>query len=209
MIERLPAGTPRQEQLQDIARLRNSAGASPALRPGRGFIYDSITETIGDTPLLRLNRCPGGRVSRPRFWSNSNSSIEMQASRTVSGSTIDAMEASGVIRPQTAPAIQASRSWPRRGYRPILVTPDSMSIERHKMLTLLGAELMLTPATDAMKDAIARAEEIARTTGDTVIRQQFKNPANPRDSRAPRPRRSGRIWAGRRHICCRRRYRRA
>jgi cysteine synthase len=123
-------------------------------------------------------------------------------------STIDAMEASGVIRPQTAPAIQASRSWPRRGYRPILVTPDSMSIERHKMLTLLGAELMLTPATDAMKDAIARAEEIARTTGDTVIRQQFKNPANPRDSRAPRPRRSGRIWAGRRHICCRRRYRR-
>jgi hypothetical protein len=54
-----------------------------------------------------------------------------------------------------------------------------MSIERHKMLTLLGAELMLTPATDAMKDAIARAEEIARTTGDTVIRQQFKNPANP------------------------------
>jgi cysteine synthase len=106
-------------------------------------------------------------------------------------STIDAMEASGVIRPQTAPAIQASRSSPRRGYRPILVTPDSMSIERHKMLTLLGAELMLTPATDAMKDAIARAEEIARTTGDTVIRQQFKNPANPRDSRAPRPRRSG------------------
>jgi cysteine synthase A len=123
-------------------------------------------------------------------------------------STIDAMEASGVIRPQTAPAIQASRSWPRRGYRPILVTPDSMSIERHKMLTLLGAELMLTPATDAMKDAIARAEEIARITGDTVIRQQFKNPAYPRDSGAPRPRRSGRIWAGRRHICCRRRYRR-
>jgi cysteine synthase A len=55
------------------------------------------------------------------------------------------------------------------------------------MLTLLGAEL-LTPATDAMKDAIARAEEIARTTGDTGIRQQFKNPAEPRDSRAPRPR---------------------
>src|SRR6202011_4279649 len=66
-----------------------------------------------------------------------------------------------------------------RGYRLILVMPDSMSIERRKMLALLGAELVLTPAAQGMKGAIARAEELARAHKKPVIPQQFKNPANP------------------------------
>ena len=157
-------------------------------RPGRGRVYDSITETIGDTPIVRLNRLPQMRGVKASIlvkleFFNPIASVKDR----IGVSMIDAMEANGTISPKTVlieptsgnTGIALAFVAAARGYRLILVMPDSMSIERRKMLMLLGAELVLTPAADGMKGAIARAEEIARTTGDAVIPQQFKNPANP------------------------------
>src|SRR5690348_15692396 len=101
---------------------------------------------------------------------------------------IDALEASGRIRPGVNTLIEPTSGntgialafvAAARGYRLILVMPDSMSIERRKMLALLGAELELTPASVGMKGCIARAEELAREHKKSIIPQQFKNPANP------------------------------
>src|SRR5580658_7302512 len=161
--------------------------------PGRGQIYESITDTIGNTPLVRIDRIGKEKgvvarlVAKLEFF-NPIASVKDR----IGVSMIDAMEAQGAIRPDTvliepisgntgiAPAFVAAA----RGYRLILVMPDSMSIERRKMLALLGAELVLTPAAQGMKGAIARAEELAREHKSAIIPQQFKNPANPAIHRA-------------------------
>ena len=157
-------------------------------RPGRGRIFESITETIGDTPIVRLNRLPQMRniqaeiLAKLEFF-NPISSVKDR----IGVSMIEAMEADGTIGPDTVlieptsgnTGIALAFVAAARGYRLILVMPDSMSIERRKMLSLLGAELELTPAAQGMRGAIARAEDLARTTKGAVIPQQFKNPANP------------------------------
>jgi cysteine synthase len=178
----------RERTLQDIAKTPNADAAVCARAPGRGRIYESITETIGDTPIVRLGRMPQLKAVKADIlvkleFFNPLASVKDR----IGVSMIEAMEAGGAISPGTVlieptsgnTGIALAFVAAARGYRLILVMPDSMSIERRKMLALLGAEVVLTPAADGMKGAIARAEEIAHEIGDAVIPQQFKNPANP------------------------------
>ncbi len=163
-------------------------GAAPGHVPGRGRIYASITDTIGDTPIVRLNRLPQLKgiqatlLAKLEFF-NPIGSVKDR----IGVSMIDAMEAAGTIGPDTVlieptsgnTGIALAFVAAARGYRLILVMPDSMSIERRKMLALLGAELVLTPAAQGMRGAIAKAEELAGEHKSAVIPQQFRNPANP------------------------------
>ena len=170
------------------ATVTANAKDSASHRPGRGRVYGSITETIGDTPIVRLNRLPQSRgvkaviLAKLEFF-NPIASVKDR----IGVAMIDAMEAEGKITPDTVlieptsgnTGIGLAFAAAARGYRLILVMPDSMSIERRKMLALLGAELELTPAAVGMKGAIARAEELATQHKSAIIPQQFKNPANP------------------------------
>ena len=156
--------------------------------PGRGRVFDSIAQTIGDTPVVRLNRLPQMKgvkaniLAKLEFF-NPIGSVKDR----IGVSMIDALEASGEIGPDTVlieptsgnTGIALAFVAAARGYRLILVMPDSMSIERRKMLALLGAELVLTEAAQGMRGALAKAEELRDATPGAVIPQQFRNPANP------------------------------
>jgi cysteine synthase A len=162
--------------------------AASARIPGRGRVYDSITETIGDTPLVRLDRLPKERgveadiLLKLEFF-NPIASVKDR----IGVNMIEAMEASGAIRPGSTlieptsgnTGIALAFVAAARGYRLMLVMPETMSLERRKMLAFLGAELVLTPGPQGMKGAIAKAEELLRDIPDAVMPQQFKNPANP------------------------------
>jgi cysteine synthase A len=164
--------------------------ASAARRtPGRGRIYESITDTIGDTPLVRIDRIGKEKgvvarlLAKLEFF-NPISSVKDR----IGVAMIDALEAQGKITPGRGTLVEPTSGntgialafvAAARGYRLILVMPESMSIERRKMLALLGAELVLTPAAQGMKGAIAKANEIVAATPGAVIPQQFENPANP------------------------------
>ena len=158
-------------------------------KPGRGRIYDSITQTIGDTPLVRLNRLTKERgvkatlLAKLEFF-NPIASVKDR----IGVSMIDALEASGRISPDKTVLVEPTSGntgialafvAAARGYKLKLVMPESMSIERRKMVALLGAELVLTPAAQGMKGAIAKANEIVAETPGAIIPQQFENPANP------------------------------
>ncbi|PSC03885.1 cysteine synthase A [Alsobacter soli] len=156
--------------------------------PGRGRIYDSITQTIGDTPLVRLSRIAkekgvGANLLAKLEFFNPIASVKDR----IGVNMIDALEAAGAIRPGSTlieptsgnTGIALAFTAAARGYKLILVMPESMSIERRKMLALLGAQLELTPAPLGMKGAIARAEELKASIPGSVIPQQFSNPANP------------------------------
>jgi len=161
---------------------------APHHTPGRGRIYESITDTIGDTPLVKLNRLArekgaGATILAKLEFFNPISSVKDR----IGVNMIDALEEQGVIGPGATlieptsgnTGIALAFVAAARGYRLILVMPESMSIERRKMLALLGAQLELTPAPMGMKGAIARAEELKAEIPGAVIPQQFKNPANP------------------------------
>ncbi len=156
---------------------------------GRGKIYSSITETIGDTPLVRLDRLAGAKgvgarlVAKLEFF-NPIASVKDR----IGVAMIEAMEADGTIAPDRSVLVEPTSGntgialafvAAAKGYRLILVMPESMSIERRKMLKLLGAELELTEAAKGMKGAIARAEELIAGIPGAVMPQQFLNPANP------------------------------
>ncbi len=163
---------------------------SEQVRPvGRGRIYDSITATIGDTPLVRLNRLAAERgikanlLAKLEFF-NPISSVKDR----IGVAMVDALEAAGKIDPAKTVLVEPTSGntgialafvAAARGYKLVLVMPESMSIERRKMLALLGAELVLTPAAQGMKGAIAKAQEIVASTPGAIIPQQFENPANP------------------------------
>ena len=161
----------------------------PEHRPGRGRIYDSITDTIGDTPLVRLDRIaamkdvPAHLLAKLEFF-NPIGSVKDR----IGVAMIDALEAAGRIRPGVNTLIEPTSGntgialafvAAARGYRLILVMPETMSVERRKMLKLLGAELVLTEGARGMRGAIARADELLKEIPDAVIPQQFQNPANP------------------------------
>lgn len=166
---------------------------APAHIPGRGRIYNSITETIGDTPLVRLNRIADERgvkatiLAKLEFF-NPIASVKDR----IGVAMIDALEASGTIKPGATlieptsgnTGIALAFVAAAKGYRLILVMPETMSVERRKMLALLGAELELTPGPLGMKGAIARAEELKASIPGSVIPQQFENPTNPAIHRA-------------------------
>jgi cysteine synthase len=169
----------------------SNATAQPAVKPearGRGRVFDSITEAIGNTPLVRLRRLPQQHgvkadiLAKLEFF-NPAASVKDR----IGVAMVEAMEAAGVIGPQTVlieptsgnTGIALAFVSASRGYRLMLVMPDSMSVERRKMLKLLGAELVLTPAAQGMRGAIAKAEELVRQTPHAVMPQQFKHLANP------------------------------
>jgi len=174
--------------MSDAARKLAVAETTPAHKPGRGWIYETITDTIGDTPLVRLNRLPQSKGVKANIlvkleFFNPISSVKDR----IGVSMIDALEADGTIKPDTVlieptsgnTGIALAFVAAARGYRLILVMPESMSVERRKMLALLGAELVLTEAAKGMKGAVAKADELAKETPNAVIPQQFRNPANP------------------------------
>jgi cysteine synthase A len=158
-------------------------------QPGRGKVYGSITETIGDTPLVSMKRLAKERgikanlLAKLEFF-NPIGSVKDR----IGVNMIDALEAAGKIEPGKTILVEPTSGntgialafvAAARGYPLKLVMPDSMSLERRKMLALLGAELVLTPAAQGMKGAIAKAQEIVAGTPGAIIPQQFENPANP------------------------------
>lgn len=156
---------------------------------GRGRVYDSIAETIGHTPLVRLSKVTkAANVSadillKLEFF-NPLSSVKDR----IGVAMIDTLEAQGKITPGKSVLIEPTSGntgiglafvAATRGYRLILVMPETMSIERRKILAHLGAELELTPGPGGMPAAVARAEELAKSLPDAIIPGQFENPANP------------------------------
>jgi len=163
-------------------------GAAPRA-PGRGKVYASITDTIGDTPIVSLSRIAKEKGVEARLLAKLEFFNPIGSVKDRIGvSMIDALEAQGkishgrgiLVEPTSGnTGIALAFVAAARGYRLILVMPESMSIERRKMLALLGAELVLTPAAQGMKGAIAKAHEIVASTPGAIIPQQFENPANP------------------------------
>ncbi|HEY5105889.1 MAG TPA: cysteine synthase A [Caulobacteraceae bacterium] len=157
-------------------------------RAGRGRIYDSILDTVGDTPLIGLPRLsavlkPKGRVTAKLEFFNPLGSVKDR----IGVSMIEAMEAQGLIKAGTTiieptsgnTGIALAFVAAAKGLKLILVMPESMSMERRKMLLLLGARLELTAAERGMAGAVARARELLGEIPGSVMPQQFENPANP------------------------------
>ena len=154
----------------------------------RGRIYDNITQTIGSTPLVRLSRLTSelgleAEILAKLEFFNPIASVKDR----IGVNMIEALEADGTIAPGATlieptsgnTGIALAFAAAAKGYRLVLTMPESMSIERRKMLALLGAELVLTDPALGMNGAIAKAEELAAATEGAVIPQQFQNPANP------------------------------
>ncbi|MBX4872078.1 cysteine synthase A [Rhizobium bangladeshense] len=158
-------------------------------KPGRGRIYSSITETIGDTPLVRFDKLAREKgvaanlIGKLEFF-NPIASVKDR----IGVAMVESLESQGKITPGKTVLIEPTSgntgialafAAAAKGYRLILTMPETMSVERRKMLALLGAELVLTEGSKGMKGAIAKAEELAASLPDAVIPQQFENPANP------------------------------
>ena len=148
-------------------------------------IYDDITQTVGNTPLVRVNRLiksPATVLAKLEFF-NPLSSVKDRIGRAM----IEAAERSGALKPggeiieptsgNTGIALAFVAA--ARGYRLTLTMPASMSLERRKVLRALGAEIVLTPAEQGMNGAIARAKELLEERPGAIMPQQFENPANP------------------------------
>jgi cysteine synthase len=154
----------------------------------RGRVYDSIADTIGATPLVRVHRLAKNAGAKADILAKCEFFNPMDSVKDRIGvSMIAAAEAAGRIKPGTVlveptsgnTGIALAFVCAAKGYRLILTMPESMSVERRRMLKLLGAELELTPAAQGMRGAIGKAEEIVASLPDAFIPQQFQNPANP------------------------------
>lgn len=148
-------------------------------------IYDSVIDTIGNTPLVRINRLVTGDatvLAKLEFF-NPLASVKDR----IGAAMIEAAEQAGkldsgtlLIEPTSGnTGIALAFVCAAKGYRLLLTMPESMSVERRKVLKALGAEIVLTPAAAGMKGAIAEAERIHAETPNSMIPQQFSNPANP------------------------------
>ncbi len=157
--------------------------------PGRGRIYDSIADTIGDTPIVRLDKLArlyrvGANLLAKLEFFNPIASVKDRIGLHM----IETMEREGRIQPGKSVLIEPTSGntgialafvAAALGYRLILVMPENMSSERRKMLMLLGAKVVLTPAFQGMRGTILKAEELLATIPHAVMPQQFGNPANP------------------------------
>lgn len=151
-----------------------------------GRLYNNIVETVGRTPLVRLNRIPAGipaTVAIKCEYFNPLGSVKDRIGMAM----IEAAEREGTIRQDTLiveptsgnTGIALAFVCAAKGYQLVLTMPETMSLERRTLLALLGAKLVLTPGAEGMKGAIARAEEILKSTPNAWMPQQFNNPANP------------------------------
>jgi len=154
--------------------------------PKRPGIAADITQLVGDTPLVRINRItensPATIVGKLEFY-NPLGSVKDRIGRSM----IDAAEAQGVLQPGVTiveptsgnTGIGLAMVAAARGYDIILVMPDTMSLERRKLLAILGAQLVLTPGVDGMNGALKKADELVQDNENHIMLQQFQNPANP------------------------------
>ena len=153
-------------------------------------IYDSVTELIGGTPLVRLQRLEGSSKAQVLAKLESMNPGASVKDRIALG-MIDAAERDGRLGPESViieptsgnTGVGLALVCAARGYRLILTMPDTMTVERRKLLSAYGAELVLTPGSEGMRGAIAKAEEIQAATPGGLILQQFENPANPQAHR--------------------------
>ncbi|HEV7158274.1 MAG TPA: cysteine synthase A [Caulobacteraceae bacterium] len=166
----------------------NDTDSTRHRRHGRGKIFASIIDTIGDTPIIALPRLterlkPRGEVVAKLEFFNPLGSVKDR----IGVSMIEALEAKGLIGEETTiieptsgnTGIALAFVAAAKGLKLILVMPESMSMERRKMLLLLGARLELTPAERGMAGAVARAKDLLEAIPNSVMPQQFENPANP------------------------------
>ena len=151
-----------------------------------GRLYNNIVETVGRTPLVRLNRIPAGvhaTIAIKCEYFNPLGSVKDRIGMAM----IEAAEREGIIRQDTLiveptsgnTGIALAFVCAAKGYQLVLTMPETMSLERRTLLALLGAKLVLTPGAEGMKGAIVRAEEILKSTQNAWMPQQFNNPANP------------------------------
>jgi len=153
---------------------------------GRGRIYDDITQTIGNTPLIRLRRVTQGCAAEVVAKLENFNPLWSVKDR-IGVAMIDAAERAGEITRDTLiveptsgnTGIALAFTCAARGYRLMVTMPESMSLERRRLLKAFGAEIVLTPASEGMPGAVRRAEEIVRQDPHAFMPQQFKNPANP------------------------------
>ena len=166
----------------------NTYDAARFKRAGRGKIFDSIIDTIGDTPLVRLPRLsaqikPKGEVLAKLEFFNPLASVKDR----IGIAMVESLEAQGLLKPGSTiieptsgnTGIALAFAGAAKGYPVVLVMPDSNSMERRKMLLILGARLELTPAEKGMRGAVARAQELLAEIPGSVMPQQFENEANP------------------------------
>ena len=151
-----------------------------------GHIYNSIIDTIGHTPLVRLNHItkdlPATIAIKCEYF-NPLGSVKDR----IGAAMIEDAEVKGLLKPTTTiieptsgnTGIALAFVAAAKGYKLILTMPETMSLERRTLLALLGAQLVLTPGSEGMKGAIARAEQLHKDTPDSWVPQQFNNPANP------------------------------
>jgi len=157
-------------------------------KPGRGRVYDSLLETIGNTPMVRINAlaqdagCLADVLVKLEFF-NPVASVKDR----IAVAMIEAMEAEGIVRPDSViveptagnTGIGLAFVCAAKGLRCILTMPDGFSIERRKLMEFFGAELVLTPAKDGIRGTIEKANEIVALTDNAVMPWQYGNPANP------------------------------
>jgi cysteine synthase len=154
--------------------------------PTNGILYNNIVETVGRTPLVKLNRVTRGleaTVAIKCEYFNPLGSVKDR----IGMSMIEAAEKDGILNESTViveptsgnTGIALAFVCAAKGYKLILTMPETMSLERRTLLAMLGAQLVLTPGSEGMKGAIARAEQLLKTTPNAWMPQQFNNPANP------------------------------